>query len=314
MAKIVAPTNTGKKVNELIIKNKLSPDKAVLQVLGSLKDKFTLPQGAAIVSEGLNDLVYKDAQGFTHRVQRNGDATSPDFGRVSEIGTDRPAVLPLTDQIPGLDIALQGAISNITSLFDGGGLAPLSEADNAGLQAISDSERNLISQEAARTQGELVTSLYGQGINQSTIANKRGADFTQALGIALGNQASNAAKRKLDLQRFLTELMTGSALNLTGSVTGQETQRATAGAGIDLGREQLDQAGTDAARNFMLEWEKFQAQQNKSKLPGILSGIASLAANFIPGVGPLVSAGISGIGGGFDFGKAGKPPSDIGYG
>jgi hypothetical protein len=287
--KIVAPTSSGKRVNELIINNRMSADDAVRSVLGNLGDKYSLPQGATIVSSGLNDLIYKDAQGYTHRIQRDGDATSPNFGQIRELQTDRPAVLPLTEQIPGLSPALQSAINAVNTRLSGGGLLPLAASDEQALGAISDNERNLINQEATRAQGELVTQLYGQGINRSTIANQAGADFAQALGIALGNQASNAATRKLDLQKFLTQLVTGGGLDLINSITGQETSRAGTSAQVGLGKEQLNQQGEEAARNFMLEWQKFQASQKKSILPAILSSVASLATA-IPGIGPFIGA------------------------
>jgi hypothetical protein len=296
MADIKAPTNTGKRVNELIIKNRMSAEDATRSVLGNLADKYTLPQGATIVSAGTNDLIYKDAQGYTHRIQREGDANSPNFGQVRELQTDRPAVLPLTEQIPGLSPALQAAINAVQSRFSGGGLLPLAQSDEQALEAISSNERSLINQEATRAQGELVTQLYGQGINKSTIANQSAADFSQALAIALGNQASNAATRKLDLQKFLDQLITGGSLDLIGNITGQETTRAGTSAQVGLGEKQLTQQGEEAARNFMLEWEKFQAAQNKSKLPGILSAVASIATA-IPGVGPLIGGGIKGLSG-----------------
>lgn len=305
MGKINAPTNTGKRVNELIINNRMSAEDATRSVLGNLADRYTLPQGATIVSSGTNDLIYKDAQGYTHRIQREGDANSPNFGRVSELQTDRPAVLPLTEQIPGLAPALQSAINAVNSRLTGGGLLPLGASDEASLDAISNSERDLIRQESTRAQGELVTQLYGQGINQSTIANQAAADFAQALGIALGTQSSNAAKRKLDLQQFLTQLTTGAGLDLIGNITGQETTRAGTSAQVGLGRDQLNEESEQAARNFMLEWERFQASQRKSALPGILSGIASLATA-IPGVGPFIGAGIGGLGGLFGGRKMGN--------
>lgn len=278
MAKIKAPTSAGKQVNELIIKSGLSPEEATRRILGNLADKYTLPQGATIITSGVNDLIYKDAQGYTHHIQRGGDATQPDFGRVREVQTDRPAVLPLTEQIPGLSGALQSAINAISG---GGGLRPLSPEDESALSAISQNERNLLNQEATKAQGELITGLYGRGINQSTIANEAAADFSQALGIALGNQAAGAASRKLDLQKFLTQLISGQSLNLLNTVAGQETQRGIAGEQIKFGREGLEQQSTEAARNFMLQWDKLQAELNKSKLPGILSSIASIAANII---------------------------------
>lgn len=295
MATFRSPTTAGKRVSELIIKNRLSPEEATRQVLGDISNQFSLPQGATVLSSSLNDLIFKDAQGYTHRVQRQGDANAPDFGQVRELQTDRPEVLPLTEQIPGLSGALQGAISAVNQSLSGTGLRPLSPENQAMLDVISQNERNLIGQEATRAQGELVTGLYGSGTNRSTLANEAGANFAQALGIALGNQASNAATRGLDLQKFLTQLQTGTGLDFLGQITGQETQRATEGARVGLGKEQVEQQGEQAARNFMLEWEKYQATQRKSPLPGILSAVASLALAPVTGGTSLLGLGLGGL-------------------
>ena len=298
MAKINAPTSSGKRVNELIINQRLSAEEATRRVLGPIS-RSALPEGAQVIGESLNELQYRDAQGFVHTLRRDGDATSPTFGQI-QTATDRPAVLPLTAQIPGLDPALQAAINTVRgSLSDVNRLAPLAAEDESSLNTISQAERDLITQESTKAQGNLIAGLYGRGLNESSLANDAAAAFSQALGIALGQQASGAAQRKLGLQQFLTQLglsEAGLASDFIGNITGQETQRAGTSAQIGLGREQLTQQGQEAARNFMLEWEKFQASQNKSKLPGILSGIASLATA-IPGVGPFIGAGLSSLGG-----------------
>lgn len=284
MAKINAPTSAGKQVNELIINQRLSAEEATRRILGPIS-RSALPQGAEVIGESINELQYRDAQGFVHTLRRDGDATSPTFGQI-KTATDRPAVLPLTQQIPGLDPALQAAINAVRGTLSGGGLAPLGASDEASLSAIDQAERDLITQESTKAQGNLIAGLYARGLNESSLANDAAAAFSQALGIALGQQQSGAAQRKLGLQQFLTQLITGSGLDLIGNITGQETQRAGTSAQIGLGREQLEQEGDIAARNFLLEFEKFKASQNKSKLPAILSGVASL----VPFVGPFLGA------------------------
>jgi len=282
MGSIKAPTDAGKRVNELIIRNRMSPEQATIQVLGNLKDRYSLPQGSVILEGGLNDLIYKDAQGYTHRIQREGDANSPNFGQVRELQTDRPAVLPLTDQIAGLSGALQAAIQAVNSGLSGN-LATLTPQNESELNAISENERAQLNQEANLRQGELVTGLYGQGVNRSSIANDAAAQFAQAVGIALGNQAANAAQRKLDLQKFVTQLATGTGLDVLNNVSGQETSRANTSAQIGLGKEQLNQQSDEAARNFLLEWQKFQASQKKSILPSILSAVATIGGGLLGG-------------------------------
>ena len=288
MAKINAPTNAGKKVNELIINQRLSADDAVRRILGPI-NRSALPEGSVIIGESLNELQYRDPQGFVHTLRRDGDATSPTFGQVQTL-TDRPAVLPLTQQIPGLDAALQSAIRAIS----GGGLAPLSAADEESFAAIDKAERDLITEESEKAGGQLVASLYGRGMNESSLANDSAAAFTKALGIALGNQAAGSAQRRLSTRQFTTQ----SLMDLIASITGQETTRAGTSAQVGLGDRQLRQSGDEAARNFMLEWEKFNASQNKSKLPGILAAAASIGlAPFTGGTSllGLAGTGLSGL-------------------
>lgn len=305
MPKVGAPTSAGQKVNELIIKNKLSAEEAIRQVLGDIN--AAIPQGAQIINQTLNYIEYRDKEGYVHKVQRNADANSPDFGRIND-STDRPSVLPLTQQFPGLQGTLEQAMAAVKGGLSGQ-LSQLTPEDLAKLEAISSSERQQLEQTAARTQGELITSLYGSGINRSTVANQAGADFSQALGIALGQQQSGAAQRQLGLQQFLSQLAAGTGTNILGTLTGQETERAGASGQLALGREQLDQQSTDAARNFLLEFDKFKATQNRSKLPGILSAIASLASA-IPGVGPFIGAATKAIGSGIGGGSKGIPGYD----
>lgn len=266
MAKINAPTTAGKRVNELIINQRLSADDAVMRILGPIS-RSALPEGAVIIGESLNELQYRDAQGFVHTLRRDGDATSPTFGQI-QTSTDRPAVLPLTQQIPGLDSALQAAINAIS----GGRLATLSAEDEASFSAIDQAERDLISQESTKAQGNLISSLYARGLNESSLANDAAAQFAQALGIVLGNQASGSAQRRLQTRQFQTQAL----MDLITNITGQETTRAGTSAQIGLGDRQLKQSGDEAARNFMLEWEKFQSAQKKSILPSILSAAASI--------------------------------------
>ena len=299
MAKINAPTQSGKRVNELIINQRLSADDAVRRILGPIS-RSSLPQGAEIIGESLNELQYKDAQGFVHTLRRDGDATSPTFGQI-QTATDRPAVLPLTQQIPGLDTALQAAINAIS----GGRLASLSPEDEASFSAIDQAERDLINQESTKAQGQLIAGLYGRGMNESSLANDAAAAFSQALGIALGQQASGSAQRRLSTRQFQTQ----SLMDFIAQITGQETTRAGTSAQVGLGDRQLKQQGDEAARNFMLDWEKFQQQQNRSKLPGILAGIASIGlAPFTGGTSLLGLAG-TGLGGLLKRGSPRDPAS-----
>lgn len=286
-----APTTAGEQVNRLIIKNKLSADEAVRQVLGEITT--VLPQGARVISKGLNFIEYQDAEGFTHRITRQGDANSPDFGRISD-QTDRPGVLPITQQFPGLENTLNTAIGAVNRGLTGQ-LATLTEEDRALLESIRTATLQQLNQRFTREGGELVTQLFGKGTNQSTLAGNALADLQQAQGFVQNEALSNLSQLDLGLRQFLTQLSTGAGSDILGLITNQGTQREIAAGQLALGNRTLDQQIADSARQFMLDFEKFQASQRRSPLPGILSGIASLASA-IPGIGPAIGAGLSTIG------------------
>lgn len=282
---VVAATPAGKQVNELIIKQKLSAEEATRRVLGDIQT--VIPQGAQILNQSLNFLEYRDKEGFIHRIQRNGDANSPDFGRLSEI-TDRPDVLPLTEQIPGLSGTLSAAQAAVQRGL-GGNLAQLSPEDRAKIDAISKSTQEQLAQRFTREGGELITQLFGQGTQRSSLAGQAAADLFQSQGLVQNQALSDIAQIELGLQQFLSQLSTGAGLDVLDQLTGQETQRAIAGGQLGLGREQLAQQQIEQSRQFMLELEKFNASQRKSPLGAILGAITPFLS-LIPGIGPALSA------------------------
>lgn len=298
MPKIVAPTSSGKKVNELIIKNKVSAEDAIKQVLGEIN--AVIPEGAQIINQSLNYIEYKDKEGYVHKITRNGDATSPDFGRLNE-QTDRPAVLPATQQIPGLSDTLKQAMDAVRGGL-GGHLSQLTPQDQAQLEAISNAVQQQLTQQFTRQGGELVTQLYGRGTQQSTLAGQAVADLLQSQGLVQSQALSEAAQRQLGLQQFLTQLSTGTGADILKAITGQETERGIASGQLGLGQRDLDQRAAEAARNYLLEFQKFQATQRKSILNRILAGVGSLAAGG-GGLGAL--GGLLGIGGNKPSGSGG---------
>lgn len=288
---IQAPTTAGKRVNELIIKKGLSAEEAIKQVLGEIS--VSLPQGSQIINQSLNYVEYRDKEGYIHKVQRNADATSPDFGRIND-QTDRPAVLPVTQQFPGLQETLNQATEAVRGGLSGQ-LKGLSPEDQALLQTIAQATQQQLNQRFEREGGELVSQLFGRGVQQSSLAGGALADLLQAQGLVQNQASSDAAARQLGLQQFLTQLSSGTGADILGLLTGQETQRGIASGQIAQQGRELDQRASEAARNFLLEFEKFQASQRRSPLGAILSGVGSLAAA-IPGVGTAIGAGLSGLG------------------
>lgn len=289
MAKIKAPTETGRRVNELIIKGKLSPEAATRQILGQFNP--VIPPDAQILSRGVNGVTFIDAQGFLHQMTRNGDATSADFGRVND-ETNRPAVLSATDQIPGLSNTLsqaQGAVNRGLS----GGLAELTPETLALLKTIEESSIEQLRQKFTKEGGDLVASLFARGMNESTLAGDAVGRLQQSQGLVLNDALSDSASRNIGLRQFLTQLSTGAGVDTLLGLTGQETSRALGAGQLALGGRELEQRGVDSARSFQLEKEKLDIQrQGQSPWRSILSAVASLGAAAIPGIGPFISAGI----------------------
>jgi hypothetical protein len=305
-----------------------------------------LPAGvdpSQIISRDAGALTYRDAEGYTHRLERNLNGTSSDIGRVTETSTDRPAVLPVTKQIPGTENAIQQALGVLSGTFGGvantgegqffglpnpavsgnqtqgfqgtGALGNLSPADKALLDQITKATLEQLDQQFTRQGGDLVAQLYSRGMNESTLANDAVTRLQQGQGLVRNQALSDAAGRELGIRQFLTDLSTKSALDLFNSITGNETTRGVASGQIGLGREELGQRRIDSDRQFQIEQQKLELQrQNQSPWKSILSAVATLGAAAIPGIGAFLGPAVGAATGG--FGKAGRPPvgGDGGYG
>lgn len=323
------------------------------QLLQRFFGEMQLPAGvdpSQITSRGVGHIEYKDAEGYTHRLERNLDGSSSDLGRVTETDTDRPAVLPVSKQIPGTENAIQQALGVLSGVLGGGqqqfanpegngqffglpvngnqnattqgfqgtgALGNLSPADEALFNTMLQDALTQLDQQSQSVGGRLVAELYGRGMNESTLANDAVSRLNEGLLRARGGVLADDAARRLDTRRFLTDLSTRSSLDLFNSIMGNETQRGVASGQIGLGREELGQRRIDSDRQFQIEQQKLELQrQNQSPWKSILSAVATLGAAAIPGVGPFISAGLGSVLGGGGFGRAGRPPAggDGGYG
>ena len=306
------------------------------QLLQKFFGEIQLPAGvnpSQVISRDVGSLTYRDAEGFEHRLERNIDGTSSDLGKVTEASTNRPSVLPVTKQIPGTENAIQQALGVLSGTFgqggvntEGGGqffglpnpevsgsnvntqgfqgtgaLGNLSPADKALLDQITKATLEQLDQQFTTQGGQLVSQLYGRGMNESTLANDAVTRLQQGQGLVRNQALSDAAGRELGIRQFLTDLSTKSALDLFNSIMGNETQRGVASGQIGLGREELGQRRLDSDRQFQIENQKLALQrQSQSPWKSILSAVATLGAAAIPGIGaflgPAVGAATSGGG------------------
>jgi hypothetical protein len=301
------------------------------QLLQNFFGDIQLPAGvdpSQIVSRDVGAITYRDAEGYTHRLERNLDGTSSDLGKVIETSTDRPAVLPVTKQIPGTENAIQQALNVLFGTFGqgantGGGeffglpnpaiggnpnattqgfqgtgaLGNLSPADKALLDQITKATLEQLDQQFTRQGGDLVAQLYARGMNESTLANDAVTRLQQGQGLVRNQALSDAAGRELGIRQFLTDLSTKSALDLFNSIMGNETTRSVSSGQIGLGREELGQRRIDSDRQFQVAQQQLELQRKaQSPWRSILSAVASLGAAAIPGLGMLGGGRSSGSG------------------
>jgi hypothetical protein len=317
----------------------------------------TKPEGLDPASEILERrggyYKWRDPQGYIHEATIQADGRSPQAGQWT-VTTNRPDVLPqsgageqdlarsLTQGLQGLNTAY---LDNATALargerpaaYDTGAdaynarldqsiaalqspamLGRLSESDLANLATIDASEKAMLADQQRRAGSDLIASLYGRGVQQSSIANQAAANFSRENQFANLAQAAQTAQRQLDIQKYLSDLglqsnqaavnailggqqsaisgfnarnaaaqaQSGQAADLFTTLTGQALQR-------DLTQAQIDQMRRDLAekaREFDVnsEFANTQAdiavkQANKSVLGGIASGALSAGLGALAG-------------------------------
>jgi hypothetical protein len=216
-----------------------------------------VPPGSQIINSTPFKIEFKDADGYTHAVTRAGaDAASGQF----QNQTDRPPILPNKGQqdfIAQLQSRLQQSLGPL-------GLAELPPEVQAQLQAISDAEKARIAQQGEDTRGKLVAQLYGNRVNQSSIANDAAARFAQQLGLVQQQQSSDAANRNLQVRQYLT----GAGLqqnqdlaSLLANLSGQQNQRDIAGAGLGLDQQRIDEAMRQFNKTYGLQQVGLELQK-----------------------------------------------------
>lgn len=157
--------------------------------------------------------------------------------------------IPNAPQAPDLS-AITGGINNLSGqfgqVFQGlmqpSQLANLQPQDLANLQAIKAVQDAQLNQQFTRGQDNLLTRLYGQGVEQSTLANRATADLLQAQGLVQQQANADAASRQLGLQQFLTQQGQGN-LALAGQTLGTQANSLGTLGNLQLGQGRL---GLDA--------------------------------------------------------------------
>jgi hypothetical protein len=199
-------------------------------------------------------------------------------------------------------------------------LAPLSQTDIDALDAIKANQDAQLAEQQRLLQGQLVSSLFGRGVQQSTIAGDAAAEFAEGRGRLNLQSAADDAARRDALRRFITQTQQGNLAlagqNVLGAgnlaVSGFTSQNdaiaqlinqmiATLGGQNQtmLGREGLKENQRQSERGLMENARQFNEQmeaQRKNWLTSLIGMGASLALAPVTGGTSLLGLGAGGIG------------------
>jgi len=258
------------------------------RLYGGLEDR--IPPGSQIVSQTPGKVTYRDAEGYEHNIIRKPD------GQFTET-SNRPSIVPNAATqgqqqfLQELQGRLQQGFNQPTTL------AQLDPETAAALQAIYQAQSGATEQGLADERGRLIAQLYGNRVNQSSIANEAGARFAEGAERLRQQLRADAANRELSARSLLTtlgqqnrELQAG----LYGQLTGQGLQRDIAGAGLDLDRARLNESSRQFGASNYLDQLRTQLAQEEldaanspfNKFLKTLSAAGALAG----GVGGLYGA------------------------
>src|SRR5262249_33460898 len=245
--------------------------------------------GSQILYQDAQQVQWIDPEGYTHQATRSLDGRDPNAGRW-QINTNRPNVLP-NQQQQGVTQALGQQVQQAytTPLA----LAQLDPETAARLQAIYQSQQAANAQNLADQQGQLLAGLYGNRVNQSSIANEAAARFAQYAGLVNQQTAADAATRELQARQYLTGIgqqRNEAVGNLYNALSGQGTQRDIANAGYNLDYARLAEQARQANQGFELGQQQADTQlaQQRSTLNRVLQGI-----NAASGVAGAIGGGLS---------------------
>lgn len=322
MAKKSAPTAQGERVNRAIIALGKNPSQdqvtqAILSVIGPI-DAGQVPAGSTITYQDPTRIEYIDNQGAKHTLTRTGDANDPNFGRIiDEIKGFDPTFAEqslrqlgpsfMTEDERRILSGLQDRISNPS-------LQNFSPEDQAFLDQINAAENAALEQQFEDAQGKLVSSLFGRGVEASSIAGTEAARLAQEQGLVRATSLANQGQRALGLKEFLSNLnlsQTGLGLEglrtqlgtrsdaldrlLQGEISGRQLGLQAKG----LGLEELKLLEDIRSGRRLLDIQ----QQQVDKTPGLFSRL--LTAGVAGATSPGFSKGISDL---FGLGGARTPP------
>lgn len=277
-----------------------------LQAAEEFFGKIPIPPGSQIISQNAGGAEWIDPEGYRHQARRSLDGTDPNVGQISD-DTNRPNILPPAgpvNQLPS-DLAqyahsLMGPVS----------LAQLDPDTKAALDAITASNKAALDQQFQRQSASAIADLYGNRVNQSSIANSALAQLLQQQGLVSAQALSDSAQRELGVRQYLTQAggqRNQDLLDLLKNLSGQQTQRDIAGGQLGLGYGDLAERARQANQAYVLGKQRTNIEQGQASdiFPKILGGIGALGS-LAGGFGGLIG-GIGALSGGRGVGSSSLP-------
>src|SRR5262249_18495672 len=148
------------------------------------------------------------------------------------------------ENVPALNPGIQDYLDKISGiaqqLSNPSGLVDLDPATKAALQQITQNTLGQLNQRFTQDQGTLLANLYGNRINQSSIANTAVGQLLQNQGLVQSQALSDAAQRELQTRQYLTD-EARQRLNAALSGYGEAAGNKLAAFGASTGAAQAQQ-------------------------------------------------------------------------
>jgi hypothetical protein len=267
---------------------------------------IALPAGitdAMVTNRSAGSLSYTDPEGYIHQLMRNLNGLDPRLGSVSEISTNRPAVLPASSQEKS---AVNDLLPQLVNLFKTPvGLSQIDPQTQALLAMMKQAEDQALQEQFDRESATSVARLVDQGVGSSSIAGNLINQLLQGQGLVRSQAQGQQAQRQLGIQQFLTQGqqtqnqdMQSFVLNLLN----QALNRDVSGAQIGVQEKQIGNQNEQFYQTLQEQIRQFNEQQRAAErqslfnniFKGIAAGTSIASGGLVPGIKSL----FSGVGGG----------------
>jgi len=284
-------------IQGVVGKGKGAAQNITAEMLGRIADSVfgsaPVTPGSHVTYQDATTVRWTDPQGYEHVATRDLNGQNPAAGQWRDT-TSRPNVLPNQAQQSLAQALGQQVQQNFTTPLQ---FAPLDPDTQARLQAINAAEQSRLAQQYQQQGGDLLASLYGRNVQQSSIANEGVARLAQLQALVSQQQQADAANRELATRQYLTGIgqQRNEALaGLYSNLSGQQNQANIANAGYNVDIQRLLEQARQANQGFQLGQEQTNLAISQARSPWnkLLQGI-SAAGSLAGGIGTGISAATS---------------------